>query len=161
MHHWNHPRDGASGRFHHLPGLPLVLSPSLFSPILGPQADSDLLPVIRGSLFFLECVTDVLIQCILYCAWFFHSTQWFWGSSILPFSQDSVPFYRWVVSCCRYLLVDIFLVLSSDEYSCYEYSYMNLGVDVCFYFSSVPRWLLLFNFYYYFLNLNLFILIRG
>lgn len=63
--------DGASGHFRRLPRLPLALSPPLFSSVLGPQADSDLLSVIIGYLLFLECVTDVLIQCVLSCVLFF------------------------------------------------------------------------------------------
>lgn len=153
MYHWNHwGPDGASGHFRRLPRLPLVFSPSLFSSILGPQADSDLLSVITGYLLFLECVTDVLTQCVLSCVLFFSL-----NAVILRLVHIAVlPYccalsHCWVASCCRHLLADIFPVLSSDECSCYDCSCMNLGVDVCFYFSSVPRWLLLLkNFYFVF-----------
>lgn len=113
---------------------------------------SDLLSVIIGYLLFLECVTDVLIQRVLSCVLFFSLNAMILRLvhiAVLPYC--CAPSHRWVASCCRHLLADIFPVLSSDECSCYDCSCMNLGVDVCFYFSFVPRWLLLLkNFYFVF-----------
>ena len=63
-------------------------------------------------------------------------------------SQDYVAFYCRVVFCCRdrtrFLSPlpvgrHLFLVLSNDEYSSFEYSCLSLGVDMCFHFSLVPR----------------------